>query len=83
VRGQPDHLIADEKDLFVIDAHKARTLIWKFTPEGFPDYFDQSDQETLRGGRNQYRHPPVKQRAPFVHGCVPHDTDPRHDTGRV
>jgi hypothetical protein len=26
VRGQSDHLIADEKDLFIIDALKARHL---------------------------------------------------------
>lgn len=76
-------MIVDEKDLFVIDALTARHTHLEVYPEGYPDHFDQSDQETLWGGRNQYRHPPVKQRAPFVHGCVPHDADPRHNTGRV
>lgn len=44
---------------------------------------DASRRETPRVDGNQCRCPPVKQRAPFVHGCVPKNFDPSHDMGRV
>ena len=56
---------------------------------GFPDGFHFGN-EGLRAVRKpcgasgiRYRRPPVKKRAPFVRGCVPEDTGPSHDTGRV
>lgn len=33
--------------------------------------------------RNRRRHPPANKRVPFVRGCAPVCTGPRHDTGRV
>jgi len=40
-------------------------------------------QEVPRDDGIGCRCPPAEQRAPFVHGCVPANTDPSHDTGRV
>jgi len=42
-----------------------------------------SHPETSRVDASRRRCPPVKQRAPFVRGCVPERTGPSHDTGRV